>query len=290
MSDPKTSSSWGILLSKLWLESGQALPIGVKDIALEVTKQKFNDPIGLIKDHKVGGIDGMLSKRQKGDWCISYDGSVQLSGRINFTIAHEFGHYLLHRQLQESFRCGQSEMLDYESQTSKKLESEANKFASYLLMPANDFRTQIDGQIVSVALISHCAARYGTTFTATALKWIELTHEAAMLVVARDEFICWSYPSKLARRLNCYLPPSTAVPQSSLDWSNGSRIKNSQNTSRPVSAGVWHNTLEAEESVIISDQFELTIFLVRFPSSGLIEHEEVQELDAFETLTRNRFF
>lgn len=290
MSDPTTPSSWGIQLSRLWLESGQTLPIGVKDIALEVTKHRFSDPIGLIKDHEVAGIDGMLSKRQKGDWCISYDGAVQLSGRINFTIAHELGHYLLHRQLQESFRCGQSEMLDYESPTSKKLESEANEFASYLLMPANDFRTQIVGQDVTVALISHCAARYGTTFTATALKWIDLTEEAAMLVVARDEFICWSYPSKLARRLNCYLPPSTAVPQSSLDWSNGSRIKNSQNTSRPVAAGVWHNTLEAEESVIISDQFELTIFLVRFPSSGLIEHEEVQELDAFETLTRNRFF
>ena len=290
MSDPINSSGWGIQLSRLWLESGQTLPIGVKDIALEVTKHRFNDPIGLIKDHEVAGIDGMLSKRKKGDWCISYDGAVQLSGRINFTIAHEFGHYLLHRQLQESFRCGQSEMIDYESPISKKLESEANKFASYLLMPVNDFRIQIDGQVVTLALISHCAARYGTTFTATALKWIDLTDEAAMLVVARNEFICWSYPSKLARRLNCYLPPSTAVPQSSLDWSNRSRNNGTKNTIRRVSPGVWHNTLEAEESVIVSDQFELMIFLVRYPSSGLIEHEEEEELDAFETLTRNRVF
>jgi hypothetical protein len=228
----------------------------------------------------------MLSRRTKGDWCISYDGSVTLPARINFTVAHELGHYLLHRKDREDFRCGQSEMLEYDSPDSKKLESEANSFASYLLMPANDFRDQISGQQVTVALIGRCAKRYGTTFTATALKWIDLTDEAAMLVVARDEFICWSYPSKLAKRMNCYLPPGISVPISSLNWLIESRITNTQDASRRVGAGIWHNTLEAEESVIISDQFELMIFLIRFPMTGQIEHEEEQDQDTYDVVTR----
>lgn len=285
MSDPTTPSAWGIQLSKLWIDCGQPFPIGVKDIAIEVTKQRFSDPVGLIKNHGVSGIDGMLSRRTKGDWCISYDGSVKLPARINFTVAHELGHYLLHRKIREDFRCGQSEMLEYDSPASKKLESEANSFATYLLMPANDFREQISGQQVTVALIGRCAKRYGTTFTATALKWIDLTGEAAILVVARDEFICWSYPSKLAKRMNCYLSPGTSVPISSLNWLMESRIRNTQDTTRRVGAGIWHNTLEADESVIISDQFELMIFLIRFPITGHIEHEEEQDQDTYDVLT-----
>lgn len=286
MSDPTTPSAWGIQLSKLWTECGQPFPIGVKDIVIEVTKKRFDDPVGLIKDHGVSGIDGMLSRRNKGDWCISYDGSVKLPARINFTIAHELGHYLLHRKIREDFRCGQSEMLEYDSPISKKLESEANNFASYLLMPANDFREQIIDQQVTVALIGRCATRYGTTFTATALKWIDLTDAAAMIVVARDEFICWSYPSKLAKSMNCYLPPSTPVPISSLNWLIKSRNTNTQDNTRRVGVGIWHNTLEAEESAIISDQFELMIFLIRFPMAGHIEHEEEQDQDTYDVLTR----
>jgi hypothetical protein len=38
-------------------------------------------------------------------------------------------------------------------------------------------------------LLSYCASRYDTSFTATALKWLEIADEAAMLGVARDHRI-----------------------------------------------------------------------------------------------------
>lgn len=278
--EPTTPSAWGIQLSKLWMECGQPFPVDVRQLALEVSKTRFSDPIALIKPHGIAGIDGMLSKRQtKGDWCISYDEAVTVPGRINFTLGHEFGHYLLHRQTRDEFLCGQPDMLDYNSAASKKMEAEANTFASYLLMPANDFREQIKGQVITIDLLGHCATRYGASFTATALKWLEITDEAAMLVVARDEFVCWSYPNKLASRKGAYLSPGTPVPQSALD-----RLGSAAQTRNQwcgVQSGVWHSTLEAEESAVVSDQFELAIFLVRFPTMGAVHHEEEPEQDAF---------
>lgn len=276
---------WGIQLSKLWIASGQPFPVDVKLLALEVTKQRFADPIGLVTPHGVAGIDGMLSKRaKKGDWCISYDDEVVVPGRINFTLAHELGHYFCHRQRQAEFRCGQGEMLDYHGDASKKMEKEANVFASYLLMPATDFRQQIAGQTISLELLGEVAERYQTSFTATALKWLEITEEAAMLVVARDEFVWWSYPSKLAASKRAWLAPGTPVPESALD-----RLKSAAtrvaNTWCRVNAGVWHPSLEAVESVIVSDQFELTIFLVRFPEARVVVHDEETETDAFDVMT-----
>ena len=285
MTEPTTPTGWGIQLSKLWIASGQAFPVDVKLLALEVTKQRFTDPVSLVVPHGVAGIDGMLSKRaKKSDWCISYDEDVVVPGRINFTLAHELGHYFCHRQRQAEFRCSQGEILDYDGDASGKMEKEANVFASYLLMPATDFRQQIDGQTITLELLGRVAERYQTSFTATALKWLEITGEAAMLVVARDEFVCWSYPSKLAASRRAWLVLGTPVPESALDRLR-SVATHAGNTWCRVPAGVWHPSLEAEESVIVSDRFELTIFLVRFPEARVIVHDEETETAAFGVMT-----
>ncbi|HWW06376.1 ImmA/IrrE family metallo-endopeptidase [Collimonas sp.] len=285
MSDPTTPAAWGIQLAKLWLASGQGFPVNVETLALEVTKQRFSEPVGIVMPHGIDGIDGMLSKRKKHkDWCISYDKKVVVPGRINFTIAHELGHYLLHRTLHETFQCGQAEMMDYDSLESKRLESQANTFSSYLLMPRNDFDAQIKGQEISFELLGRCAERYQTSLTATVLKWLEFTEEAAMLVVAdHDEFICWSYCSQSAKLLRAYKPPGESVPPSVLEHLranlSGSR------TARRVEPGVWHPTEEAIESAIISDQFEQIIFLIRFPFASAPNHEEEPESDSLTELT-----
>ena len=287
MNSPITPSAWGIQLSRLWLDCGQSFPVKVKEIALEVTKNRFeNEPISIIKPHGVQGIDGMLSKRiKRGDWCISYDETVTIPGRINFTLGHEFGHYLLHRSLKHEFMCNQSGILDHNNASSKKIEYEANLFASYLLMPIMDFRKQIEGHSVSLELLQHCADRYETSFTATALKWVEFTEEAALLVMADSEdFVHWSYPSKSAKKLNCYIPPGTLLPETVINQANGAA---SQNKSRRVNSGVWHQTLEAEELSIFSDRFEMVIFLILFPLANTIEHEEEKEHDVLSFLSRD---
>ena len=284
MTEPTTPAAWGIQLSRLWIASGQTFPVDVKMLALEVTKQRFQDPVGLVVPHGVVGIDGMLSWHEKKKiWCISYDEDVVMPGRIYFTLAHELGHYFCHRQRQAEFHCGQGDMLDYQGAPSRKMEKEANVFASYLLMPATDFRQQIGNQTITLKLLGQVADRYETSFTATALKWLELTDEAAMLVVARDEFVCWSYPSKLASNRRAWLAPGTPVPESAIE-----RLKLAANHSvngwSHVPAGIWHPSLEAEESVIVSDQFELMIFLVRYPDARLVLHDEELETDTFDAM------
>ena len=121
--------------------------------------------------------------------------------------------------------------------------------------------------------------RYGASFIATALKWLEITDEAAMLVVARDGFVCWSYPSTLASRRGGYLRPGTAVPQSAIDRLSGA-TKLLRNQVIRVQPGVWHPTMEADEAVIVSDQFELALFLISFPAARTVEHLDEQDDDA----------
>jgi hypothetical protein len=265
------------------MASGQTFPVKPDLIALEITKQKFEDPISKIHGHSVSGIEGMLKKSADGhSWYVLYDKTIEKQGRINFTLSHELGHYLLHRNQEDSFECGQSNMLDYNSPESQKREKEANIFASYLLMPIDDFKKQIDNQSINLDLISHCADRYDVSFTAAALKWIEFTDETAIVVMARDDFICWSFPSQKAKNLGIYFSKGTPVPEDSISQLNLGSIFS--NTSTLMPPGVWHPKFESVESIIVSDKYEMAIFLVRFPSAHVIEHDEDKESDSFDFL------
>lgn len=274
MSDPQSPAAWGIQLSKLWMMSGQSFPIDVAAIATTVTKQRFQDPVGLIRPHGIAGIDGMLSRRKtKGDWCISYDETVTTAGRINFTLAHELGHYLLHRTLQDHFSCGQGDVIGFSQQDVRRIETEANAFASYLLMPANDFRAHVGTSGFTHESLRAGADRYGTSLTATALKFVELAEEPVILAMTRDGFVCWSKVSRAARLARGYLPPGTPVPAEALETHHvGGR----------VGPGVWHPVYAAEQFTLASDSYDFSIFLVRLLDARHVVHDEEEPQDAFE--------
>ena len=280
MSEPQSPSAWGIQLSKLWMMSGQSFPVDVGAIATTVTKQRFQDPVGLIRPHGIPGIDGMLSRRKtKGDWCISYDESVTSPGRINFTLAHELGHSLLHRTLRDQFSCGQGDVLGFGEADARRIELEANVFASYLLMPANDFRANVGTSEFTLESLGAGADRYRTSLTATALKFVELTEQSVILVMARDGFVCWSMVSRAARLVRGYLPPGTPVPDEALEVSPAGDH---------VGPGVWHRDYAAEQFMLASDSYDLVIFLVRLLDTRLVVHVEEEPQDAVDFMS-NRF-
>ena len=75
-------------------------PVDVKEVAREISKHKFpDDPITMICGDTLPGFEGALVPAPPGKtgWGILYNSAINSAGRINFTLGHEFGHYLLHR-------------------------------------------------------------------------------------------------------------------------------------------------------------------------------------------------
>lgn len=74
-------------------------PVDVEALAREVFRNN-EDPIATIKGVDIDGFEGMLrARRKKPDWQILYNTQPRYRGRERFTLAHEFGHYFLHRRL-----------------------------------------------------------------------------------------------------------------------------------------------------------------------------------------------
>ena len=75
-------------------------PVDVESLAIGYSKQRFpNDPICRVIGDSLEGFEGALFKSNKTGkgWGIFYNTSIKSPGRIRFTLAHEFGHYLVHR-------------------------------------------------------------------------------------------------------------------------------------------------------------------------------------------------
>jgi len=240
-------------------------PINIKQTAIEYSQQiSKEDPITDVKGDNLPGYEGSLhSNKVRNKWLIIYNSNIISQGRINFTLAHELGHYLLHRRKQTKFLCNQDDLLAWRSGELER-EKEANTFASFLLMPIDDYRGQISGQTICLDLFKHCADRYDVSLTASILKWLDFTNERAFLVASRDGFMKWAKVSESAYKSGVFYKTRSEtipLPDDCLTLANSSH----QNQLVELPSGIWGENEESKEALITLDRYDLTLTLVLLP-------------------------
>ena len=249
-------------------------PVPVEDVALEYSQQRFRDaPIAKVQGEDLDGFDGMLAANKKRDkWMILYNSAVSSEGRKRFTVAHEFGHYLLHRYQQEEFACGAGDIeTSGEGKGSRDIEKEADDFATTLLMPLDDFRRQVDGETVSFDLLGHCADRYGVSLTAAAIRWLEIAPKRAVLVASRDDHMLWATSNEAAFKSGTYFATrknTIELPRSALA---DSRNCTGASQSHDTRAQVWFAREPAEmpitEMTKVAGNYGYTLTLLVMPEA-----------------------
>lgn len=200
------------------LPEAERFPVNVKNLAFELSQQRYRQaPITQIDAFDIDGVEGLLGRNPSGKkWKIGYSQRIRSPGRIRFTLAHEFGHYVLHREIRDAFRCSTKDMHEWDE---GEIETEANVFASYLLMPLDDFRNQVAGQKPSIEMLRHCGDRYGVSLMAAALKWTEIAPKRAVVLAARDGFVLWARSNSNAFKSGVFLASrqkTIAVPEASI--------------------------------------------------------------------------
>lgn len=167
---------------KIWKEYGFPHPaeIEIEDLAMERGV--------LVIEGDIKGAEGRLM-RKKGAGIAHIRKGIPFLGRRRFTIAHELGHWELHEG-QSQFICSATDMRDYKN---SQMEVEANHFAAELLMPPHHLRKAIERQEPSMGLIKRLAEEFGTTLTATAIRFVDCTKYKMIVVWAEGGTIRWSY-------------------------------------------------------------------------------------------------
>lgn len=221
----------------------------------------------------IRGYEGALHPSDdRSRWLLLYNASIRSAGRIRFTQAHELGHYILHRMRHESFDCTEDDMLGW-STVDQDIEAEADEFASYLLMPLNDFRAQVTSK-ADLDVLSHCAERYGVSLTAAILKWLSYTDEKAIVVMSRDGYMKWASSSQPAARAGAFFRTRRNV----LPIPTGSITANEaiacERSGVAVPATVWFPHAEPEQYVremkLYSEHYDSVVTLLVLPRAATV--------------------
>jgi len=147
------------------------------------------------------GCSGCLMRR--GDsFGILYSSNLPNEGMVNFTIAHELGHYFLDGHAEALFPDGDG--LHQSSgpfRSSDPREREADHFAVGLLMPETLFVRAIRSAGDGLSAIETLAETCGTSLTATAIRFANLADGPVAMVVATEKRIDFCFMSEPLRSL-----------------------------------------------------------------------------------------
>ena len=270
-------------------------PVDVAALALEYSRQIApKTPIHLVEERNLKGCMGALvySEEKPRQWGIAYHRG-QSPGRRSFTVGHEFGHYVLHRNLIETdprfeggVYCDETSILRRQGEG---LEKEADTFAAGLLMPLHDFRRQIPAnERTDFERLSKVAKRYGVSLTAAILRWLEYTETRAVMIMSSEGFALWSRSSEAAFKSGRFIRtkqatfelPSAAVA-AQRDFTEEAKI----GIQRPL--GAWHFPESVLEMCIRSERYDQELTLLQFEGQSAAFHDDEPLHDTFDQFIRN---
>lgn len=189
-------------LTILWQQHGpNTYPIDLDElIDGAITKSDFRDSLSVNRSN-FDSIEGCLvRKRGTQSWSILLNEAIGNKRRQRFTFAHELGHFMCHRYLQEKFEDGEGNLNDFRSER----EREANVFAAWLLMPANLIREEFCARAWTTELLCEIGTRFESSLQASALRYVNMSSKPCAFVASRDGMIFWSCKSKSAPFLRSY--------------------------------------------------------------------------------------
>lgn len=155
--------------------------------------------LGLIAAHsgnlriEHGGLntsDGRLIASKRGG-VIRVNSTIKDPGRIRFIVAHELGHYHLHKA-----KSHLSHAKEFTFWRKGSKESEANWFAAELLMPERMLVPRLKGMVPNKEDFSKLQQEFETSLLASCFQGVSLTSEPSALVFASGGKVAWSVQSR----------------------------------------------------------------------------------------------
>ena len=202
-----------------WLEAiGElTLPINLDLVRQMLPTTPFGKGATLLEPAPVtwGSSEGALVRNPDNpdEWGIFYNAKARPE-RQRFTLAHELGHFVLHRDSHASFNCDK-ESIYTGADTLKLIEREADEFASNLLMPGDLLRQRITGKRIDFHLLGELAKEFGVSLEAMCIRLIKFTEQRAVLVHWDYGYLKYQWRSQLAIKTRVRLR-STDDPQEPL--------------------------------------------------------------------------
>jgi Zn-dependent peptidase ImmA (M78 family) len=225
----------GLVLRILKAEPGLTIPVPIERLCRQLDIEK-------IEEFETDGFEGGLVTD------INRSRGVILARpshpfRRRFTIAHELGHFLLPTHIPDTpgrFLCSREDMRllsAKENDRRSRMEVEANRFASLILIPPPLFRPHLrhDPDVVHMAKLAN---DFEVSKEAMARAYAHYHDEVLAFVFTKDGKV--RYPSKNLKFPFLTVPNGASVPAGSLLMRQGTR-PGSASEIRECTPDIWIN-------------------------------------------------
>jgi len=150
--------------------------------------------------HSEGGVSGMLL-RHGDEFGILYATHIANDGFQRFNIAHELGHYFLEGHIDHVLPADGTHASHAGFVSGDPFELEADNFAAGLLMPSAPFKRAMFRQEAGLEVIEELSKLCGTSMTATAIRYAELTEDAVAVIISTGPTIDFCFFSNTIKSL-----------------------------------------------------------------------------------------
>jgi Zn-dependent peptidase ImmA (M78 family) len=268
----------------------KALPIDPRKIA-DASKIKLMP----WKPDKLG-ISGFLMRAGE-NFGIGYSTAIDNPGFINFTIAHELGHYFLSGHVEALI--GNEDGTHYSASgfvSDNVHEREADAFAAELLMPEQFFKPALQRSGLGFKAIQTLAEAGRTSIVATAIRFSKLCDDPVAVILTTGSKIEWCFLSKELKDCRGVYPlaKGSVLPATSATAkfnSDPTRVERAEQVEDVCSLNVWFERapdVEFKEDVVGLGHYDKTL-TVLFTDEELIETDEEDEEDTEAGLPSSRW-
>ena len=148
------------------------------------------------------GVSGCLI-RYGDTFGIQYADHIDSQGFINFTVAHELGHYFIPGH-PEALINGKNGMHKSKSGfiSDDIYEKQADNFAKELLMPEHLFKTAMNQPETGLKAIEALAKICNTSLTATAIRYCLFSDDPVTIIMSEGKKVHWCFMSESLRSIH----------------------------------------------------------------------------------------
>ncbi|MFW5803634.1 MAG: ImmA/IrrE family metallo-endopeptidase [bacterium] len=190
----------------------------------------------------LGGCEGRIIHK-KGQSIITVNRSTEFESRKRFTLAHEIGHYLMHRNNLINHNDDISSLSWFNNKNRQKIfyqEFEANEFASELLLPTDKFISDVSGIPFSPELIRSISDKYRVSRTSTIHRFTEHgNHPICVFYTKNNKVHYWRKSEDFKyyiKDITTQKPPSDSV---CAEYFNDNTIYSVDESKQEISKSTW---------------------------------------------------
>jgi len=193
----------------------------------------------ILKEQIISNADGRIVFG-KSKTIISINSKIKFLCRRRFTLAHELGHFELHRNV-NTHLDDTPLTLDYFTQGNQ--EFEANQFATELLMPKKEFVDYTTKKSFSPDLLRNIADDFQTSITSSAFRYIELGQHPIFLFYCKDgKVIYWKSSNNYYRKVKDITKLSIPKDSVAMEFFNDGTIYSKENSTQEIFKSTWFET------------------------------------------------